>query len=888
MTTEKLEKVYDPKTVEAHFYKYWEEGGYFRADENKSGEPYTIVIPPPNVTGTLHLGHALDNTIQDILIRYHRMKGYNTLWLPGTDHAGIATQNVVERQLAEEGTSKEELGREKFVERVWEWRKQYGGIIINQLKRLGSSCDWSRERFTMDEGLSIAVKEVFVTLYEQGLLYQGDRIINWCPRCETALADIEVEHKDLNAHLYYVRYPLAEGDGHLIVATTRPETMLGDTAVAVNPQDPRYKDYIGREVILPILKKRIPVIGDDYVDVEFGTGALKITPAHDPNDFEIGLKHNLPMVKCIDDTGRMNEEAGPYKGQDRLECRKNIVADLKKEGLLEKIKDYQHAVGHCYRCKTLVEPALSKQWFVKVKPLAEKAIQAVQEDRTRIIPSNWEKTYFEWMNNIRDWCVSRQLWWGHRIPAYYCQDCGEVMVSREPVTICSVCQSSAVEQDSDVLDTWFSSGLWPFSTLGWPKKTKELTVYYPTSVLVTAFDILFFWVARMMMLGIHFMDEVPFGEVYIHALVRDPEGQKMSKSKGNVTDPLEIMDKYGTDAFRFTLAVLAAKGRDIRLSEERIAGYGHFVNKLWNAARFTLMNLDGFTPERLERPVLDEKKLTLADAWIMSRLSSMVTEVEKHMAGYDFDQLANALYQFVWHEFCDWYLELVKPVLYGEDLIAKKQTQAVLAHVLSAILRMLHPIMPFVTEQIWQKMPGVHESIMISPFPDPEEGRPDPKSEREMQLTQNVITAIRNVRGEMNVPPSLEVEVIAMDENQKNRQLLKQQSRDILKLVRGKSLETTPPKEKPEGAAATVAGSVEVFVKLKGLINFDEEARRLQKELEKIEKEITRSNKKLANEDFLAKAPVEVVTREKEKGKVLKEKREKLAKNLDRVEALKG
>ncbi|MBW2091325.1 MAG: valine--tRNA ligase, partial [Deltaproteobacteria bacterium] len=712
-------------------------------------------------------------------------------------------------------------------------------------------------------------------------------IINWCPRCQTALADIEAEHEDVNAHLYYVRYLLIEGDGHLTVATTRPETILGDTAVAVNPLDSRYKDLIGRKVVLPILKKQIPIIGDEYVDMEFGTGALKITPAHDPNDFEIGLKHNLPVVKCIDDTGRMNEEAGPYKGQDRFECRENIVADLEQEGLLEKIENYQHAVGHCYRCKTVIEPALSKQWFVNVKPLAEKAIKAVQEGRTRIIPSNWEKTYFDWMNNIRDWCVSRQLWWGHRIPAYYCQDCGEVIVSREPIETCSACTGSNVEQDSDVLDTWFSSGLWPFSTLGWPEKTKDLEVFYPTSVLVTAFDILFFWVARMMMLGIHFMGDVPFREVYIHALVRDPEGQKMSKSKGNVTDPLEIMDKYGTDAFRFTLTVLAAKGRDIRLSEERIAGYGHFVNKLWNAARFTLMNLNGFTPDKLDRPELDEMKLTLADAWIMSRISSTVADVEKYMNGYDFDQLAGSLYQFVWHEFCDWYLELVKPILYGDDPVAKKQTQHVLAHALSVILRLLHPIMPFVTEQIWQKMPGKNSSNIVSLFPSPEEGRPDPEAEKKMRLIQDVVTAVRNIRGEMNVPPSLEVEIVAVDEDPENRRLLEQQSGDILKLVRGKSLEIISSQKKPEGAAAAVAGTVEVFVKLKGLINFDEEARRLQKELEKLEKDIARSDKKLANEDFLTKAPAEVVTREKEKGRLLKEKRDKLAANLERVEALK-
>jgi len=888
MTIDMLEKTYNHQDVEDRWYKYWEANGLFRADENSQAKPYTIVIPPPNVTGSLHLGHALDNTLQDILTRYHRMKGFNTLWLPGTDHAGIATQNVVERQLASEGTSREEIGREKFVERVWQWREQYGSQIINQLKRLGSSCDWSRERFTMDEGLSKAVIEVFVTLYEQDLIYRGARIINWCPRCRTALADIEVEHDDLTGHLYYIRYPLTKGPGHLTVATTRPETLLGDTAVAVNPNDGRYKDFIGQEVILPVLKRPIPVIGDEYVDVEFGTGALKITPAHDPNDFEIGLKHNLPSIKCIDDSGLMNEEAGPYVGQDRFECRENIVQDLESEGLLEKVEDYQHAVGHCYRCKTIIEPNLSTQWFVKVKPLADKAITAVETGQTRIIPANWEKTYFEWMRNIRDWCVSRQLWWGHRIPAYFCEDCGEVMVAREKPEACSACQGSNIEQETDVLDTWFSSGLWPFSTLGWPERTRDLAVYYPTSVLVTAFDIIFFWVARMMMMGIHFMDQVPFREVYIHALILDPEGRKMSKSKGNVVDPLEIMDEYGTDAFRFTLTALAAKGREMRLAEQRIAGYGHFVNKLWNAARFTLMNLDGLQPAAAGQAAWQEESLTLADAWILSRISSVTTAVERYLINYDFDQVAGTLYQFIWHEFCDWYLELIKTVLYGDDIEARQQTQRVLAHVFSAILRLLHPIMPFVTEEIWQKMPQFKGSIMIAPFPGPEDGRPDEETERRMELVQGLVTAVRNIRGEMNVPPSLEVEIIAMTEDRWHDQVLTEQTENIIKLVRGRSFKVLEPGDKPEGAAAAVYGPVEVFVQLKGLIDFDEEIRRLQKDLDKVEEEISRSDRKLANEDFLAKAPPEVVDREKDKIERFAERRNKLALNLERVKGIKG
>ena len=882
MGIEGLDKAYDPKKVESRWYKYWEDHGFFHADENKPGPAYTIVIPPPNVTGTLHLGHALDNTLQDVLIRYHRMKGFNTLWVPGTDHAGIATQNVVERKLAEEGSSREELGREKFVERVWQWREEYGGIIINQLKRLGASCDWDRERFTMDEGLSAAVREVFVSLYENGLIYRGTRIINWCPRCHTALADIEVEHENVGGHLYYIRYLLAGGGGHLTVATTRPETLLGDTAVAVNPGDQRFRDYIGREVILPVLKRRIPVIGDEYVDTEFGTGALKITPAHDPNDFEIGLKHDLPVVKCIDDFGLMNKEAGPYEGQDRFECRKNILADLEKEGLLEKVEEYQHAVGHCYRCETIVEPNLSKQWFVEAKPLAAKAIAAVEEGRTRIIPPDWEKTYFHWMRNIRDWCISRQLWWGHRIPAYYCLDCGEMMVLRKAPEECSSCRSNKIEQETDVLDTWFSSGLWPFSTLGWPDKTKELEVYYPTSVLVTAFDILFFWVARMMMMGLEFMKEVPFHEVYIHALVHDASGRKMSKSKGNIINPLDLMDRYGTDAFRFTLTALAAKGRGITLAEERIAGYSHFVNKLWNAARFSLMNLEDFTPETLP----STETLNLADRWIMSRISSLAGEVEDLMAGYDFDQIAGNLYQFVWHEFCDWYLELIKPVLTGGDDAARKQTQGVLSHVFSVILRLLHPIMPFVTEEIWQKMPGSEGSIMVAPYPTPEDGRFDPEPEARMALVQGVIAAVRNIRGEMNVPPSMEVETVFMTDDEAAGELLKQQRENILKLIRGKGLEVTPPGEKPKGAAAAVFGPVEIFVRLKGLINFNEEARRLQKEIEKAEKEIGVSSKKLSNEGFLDKAPSEVVARERDKLAKAEEKKEKLVVNLVRVQDL--
>jgi valyl-tRNA synthetase len=902
MHTENLVKAYAPEEVERRWYRIWEEQASFRADENQPGEHYSIVIPPPNVTGNLHMGHALNNTLQDILIRYHRMKGHNTLWVPGMDHAGIATQNVVERQLASEGRSREELGRDKFVERVWEWKEQYGGAIINQLKRLGCSCDWSRERFTMDEGLSVAVREVFVRLYEEGLIYQGLYIINWCPRCMTALADLEVEHEDLDSKLYFVRYPLANGQGFLTVATTRPETILGDSAVAVNPDDPRYQTYAGQEVILPVLKRKIPVIADPYVDIEFGTGALKITPAHDPNDFEIGLKYHLPAIKCIDDDGRMNQEAGPYQGQDRFECRRNILADLEKEGLLEKVVDYRHAVGHCYRCKTVVEPNLSKQWFIKIKPLAERAAQAVETGQTRIIPKNWEKTYFEWMYNIRDWCISRQLWWGHRIPAYYCRDCGEVMVAREAPQTCGKCGSTNIEQETDVLDTWFSSALWPFSTLGWPDRTKDLAAYYPTSVLITGFDILFFWVARMMMMGLHFMDQIPFHDVYIHALVRDAEGQKMSKSKGNVIDPLEVMDRFGTDAFRMTLTALAAQGRDVRLSDERIEGYQRFVNKIWNAARFTLMNLAGFEPSSGNQAGTDAEPgfatfqgrrlaltqpLTLADAWILSRTATLIRDVEENINHYHFDRVAGDLYQFVWHEFCDWYLELIKPILYAADGPARQQTQAVLHHVLTVILRLLHPIMPFVTEEIWEKLPGISGTLIKASFPSPDQGLAAPEAETRMALVQGVTTVIRNIRGEMNVHPSQQVEVIMMAEEADDRRIIDDQAHYIKTLAKAKSLTVTTPAEKPKGVAAGVSGRVEVLVDMKGLVDFDEEARRLKKEMDKVDKEMEKSRNKLSNENFVAKAPPEVVEMQREKLAELTTTREKLALNLARVEAMK-
>lgn len=855
MSKETLAKGYDPGNVEGKWYAYWEESGLFKPDLSSDREPFCIVIPPPNVTGFLHMGHALNNTLQDILCRYKRMKGYNVLWQPGTDHAGIATQNVVEKDLAVKGMTRHEVGREKFMELVWKWREQYGGGIINQLKRLGSCCDWSRERFTMDEGLSRAVREVFVRLYEEGLIYRGDYIINWCPRCHTALADLEVEHEERDSYLYHVRYPFEHGDGYLVVATTRPETMLGDSAVAVNPEDERYQSASGHNVILPLLNKPIPVIHDRYVDMEFGTGALKITPAHDPNDFEIGTSHQLERVKVIDDDGNMNELAGAYQGMDRFKCREKILEDLKEAGLLEKVEPYRHAVGHCYRCKTMIEPLLSKQWFVNVKPLAEDAVAAVREGRTRIVPTQWEDVYYEWMTNIRDWCISRQIWWGHRIPAWYCEACGEVIVAKTTPDTCTACGSTQLRQETDVLDTWFSSALWPFSTLGWPDDTEYLRTFYPTSVLITGFDILFFWVARMMMMGIHFMNDVPFRDVYIHALVRDAEGKKMSKSKGNVIDPLEVIERFGTDAFRFTLAALAAQGRDVKLSEERIAGYRNFVNKIWNSARLALMHLDGNGLGEAGEKGTE----TLPDRWIQARLHTVCAEVTRSLEEFRFNDAANLCYQFTWHEFCDWYLEMAKQGLYSKDETTKRSARHVLANVMLTVLKLIHPFMPFVTEELWQRMPGARGSVMKAAFPEPREFAFDEAALREMDLVTGLITAIRNIRGEMNIPPGKPVNVLVEVPDGDDERVICENVTHVQSLAKVGNVEITAAAEKPDASASAVFGRNQVHVLLKGLLDFEEEKNRLRKAIQKIEKEMTSSNKKLSNPAFLNKAPAEIV-----------------------------
>jgi valyl-tRNA synthetase len=884
---ELLDKVYDPHRIETRWYEYWEAQGLFaaRADGSKPG--YCIVIPPPNITGSLHMGHALNNTLQDILIRYKRMSGFDALWMPGTDHAGIATQNVVERMLAKEGRDRHQVGREDFIARVWQWKAESGGTIINQLKRLGCSCDWSRERFTMDEGLSRAVREVFVRLFEEGLIYKGDYIINWCPRCQTALADLEVEHEPTDGRLYYIRYPLADREGFLTVATTRPETLLGDTAVAVNPDDPRYTAYHGATLRLPILGRKIPLITDPHVAPEFGTGALKVTPAHDFHDFEIAQRWHLPAVKALDEEGVMTEAAGKFQGLDRFACREKILKDLKHDELLEKVEPYSHAVGHCYRCRTVVEPMISKQWFVAVKLLAEPAMAAVSEGRIRLLPESWEKSFFDWMTNIRDWCISRQIWWGHRIPAWTCQECGRVMVSREDPSACPTCGVADLTQETDVLDTWFSSALWPFSTLGWPDDTPELRLFYPTSVLVTAFDILFFWVARMMMMGLHLMHDVPFREVYIHALVRDPEGQKMSKSKGNIIDPLDLMDKYGTDAFRFSLAAFAAMGRDIRLSEERIVGYRNFVNKVWNASRFTLMNLGGYDPARE-----DHEPLTVVESWLLSRLRRVKADCARHLEAYAFDQAAHVLYQFTWHEFCDWYLELIKPQLAADaPSHVRHHTQRVLLEVLGAILRLLHPFMPFITEEIWHKLPGAQDSIMVAPYPAADQALENPAAEAEMALVMESIVAVRNMRAEMNVPPAAQVSVLVFSQEPGLLRILEAHQQSVRLQARVQDLQFQPEAGPPAAAAKSVVisptgGSLDLIMPLAGLIDFKEEARRLNREMDKLSRELASVQKKLANEDFLTKARPDVVEKEQERLKTLNEKLTKLKSHEKRLKEL--
>ncbi|MBI3609467.1 MAG: valine--tRNA ligase [Nitrospirae bacterium] len=928
--TTRFDKPYSHRDVEERWYRHWLDRGYFAADgQSTNPKRFSIVIPPPNITGSLHLGHALNNTLQDILVRWKRMQEYNTLWLPGTDHAGIATQNVVERQLKSEGSHREALGREKFIQRIWRWREESGRTIITQLKRLGASCDWNRERFTLDEGLSVAVREVFVRLHQEGLIYRGERLINWCPRCETALSDIEVEHEEIKGTMYYIKYPLADDpDQFLTVATTRPETMLGDTAVAVHPEDPRYNKLIGKKVLLPLTSRTIPVVGDPIlVDREFGTGAVKITPGHDFNDEKAGQRHRLGTISLFDHRGRMDPPALSEREAKVLpqlteqlgykpvqEARKLIVQWLEQKGCLIKVEDHRHTIGKCYRCKTVVEPYRSPQWFVKVNDpknsLAAPAIDAVRDGRIRLIPESWKNNYFGWLENIQDWCISRQIWWGHQIPAWYCKRCDEnvfkitgtitvIGINAKPIVQidapqkCERCGSTDLIQDPDVLDTWFSSALWPFSTLGWPKKTRELEIFYPTSALVTSFDILFFWVARMIMMGLHFMKDVPFRDVYIHALVRDAEGQKMSKSKGNVIDPLAIMEKYGTDALRFTLASMASPGRDIKLSEERIEGYRNFANKIWNAARFLLMNCPSNAKTYLGNPLPDPATLSLADRWILSRLQRVVASVNHQLDDYRFDGASRELYQFLWHEFCDWYLELIKPTLYGTDAAAAKRTRTVAIHVFETVLRLLHPFMPFITEELYQMITPVEGSITVAPFPMENTAWMNEAVEQECESFQRVVEGIREMRGVHGIPFSKKLSVVVRVANPVVEHYLENNRPMITALAGLSALEIGPHVRQPvnafTGPIIFPGGHAgEVFIPLPDAIYRAKEITKKEKRLKELTAQLALEEKKLSNPDFAAKAPPEILENTKLRRQELRLEHETLSAALQRLREMSG
>ena len=869
MEEKNISTVYDPQSVEKKWYAFWEEQGLFHAEADFEKKPFSIVIPPPNVTGQLHMGHALDNTLQDIEIRWRRMQGYNTLWMPGTDHAGIATQIKVEEMLAQKGISRYDLGRDAFIEKVWEWKHQYGDRIITQLKSLGASCDWQRERFTMDEGCSQAVREVFVSLYEKGLIYQGNRITNWCPRCNTALSDIEVEHEEQPGSLFYVRYQVEDSEAYVTVATTRPETILGDTGVAVHPEDKRYQGLIGKRLILPMLGRLLPIVGDEYVDPSFGTGAVKVTPAHDPNDFEMGQRHQLPEIIVINPDGTMADTAGKYAGMDRYACRKALVADLKEQGYLVKTDEHLHAVGHCQRCATVVEPLVSKQWFVRMEPLARPAIDAVDSGEIQFVPERFTKIYSNWLENIRDWCISRQIWWGHRIPAWYC-GCGQTIVSREDITACPHC-GGAVEQDPDVLDTWFSSALWPFSTMGWPKETPEVKQFYPTSVLVTGYDIIFFWVARMIMMGLEFKQDIPFRHVFIHGLVRDSQGRKMSKSLGNGIDPLEVIEQYGADTLRFMLITGNTPGNDMRFYWERIEASRNFANKLWNASRFALMNLEDF--DETLQPA--SAQYTLADRWILSRYTRTVAEVTRNLERFELGEAGRAIYEFIWNEFCDWYIELAKPRLYNKDDAGPRAAaQYVLWHVLKNTLALLHPFMPYITEEIWQHLPHNGISIMVSAWPEPQDEWIDPCAEQNMGIIMETIKAVRNLRAEVNVGPGKKSEVILKIADPAMKEVFEQHIRYLRTLAAAEPVNLLSPVDPtPDNAMTAVVSGVEIYLPLKGLIDVGKETARLNKELEVLAKELSRISGKLSNQGFVAKAPAEVIAKEQAKQREYEEKR---------------
>lgn len=869
--SKELAKQYNPAEVEDRTYKFWCDNKYFHAEVDPSKKPYTIVIPPPNITGQLHMGHALDNTLQDILIRWRRMQGYEALWLPGTDHASIATEAKIVEAMRKEGVTKEDIGRDEFLKRAWAWKDQYGSRIIEQLKKMGSSCDWDRERFTMDEGCSKAVKEVFVNLYNKGLIYQGKRMVNWCPHCKTTISDAEVEYEDQAGHFWHLRYPFKDGSGYVELATTRPETMLGDTAVAVNPNDDRYKDIIGKTLILPIVHREIPVVADDYVDIEFGTGVVKITPAHDPNDYEVGLRHDLEIIDVMTDDGHIAEGWGKYSGMDRYECRKEIVKDLEAEGALIEVEDYNHNVGTCYRCHSTIEPRLSKQWFVKMEPLAKPAIDAVKEGKVKFVPERFNKIYYHWMENIKDWCISRQLWWGHRIPAYYCADCGEVTVSKENVTKCLKCGSTHVEQDPDTLDTWFSSALWPFSTLGWPDKTPELEYFYPTNTLVTGYDIIFFWVARMIFSALEHTGQVPFDTVLIHGLVRDAQGRKMSKSLGNGIDPLEIIDEYGADALRFTLATGNSPGNDMRFSDDKVKASRNFANKLWNAARFVLMYLG----EGYQYPGLPEK-LALEDKWIISKVNTLAKDVTANLEKFELGVAIQKLYDFIWDVFCDWYIEISKIRLQsGEDADTAK---AVLVYVLTDILKLLHTFMPFITEEIYQAIPHDTESVMISKWPEYDENLNFASEEQQVEKIMQAVRAIRNRRAEMNIPPSRKAAVFVETDD---ADTFRYGTEFIKRLAYASEVTVSGAFEDLGNIVTVITDSAKIFIPMGELVDFEAERKRLQKELAAAQDKLDFINKKLSNPGFVNKAPEKVVNQNREDAEKLEEKIAGIQDSLD-------
>ncbi len=870
-----LEKVYDPKQVEDKTYRFWVEKRYFHAEPNPKKKPYTIVIPPPNITGQLHLGHALDCTLQDSIIRFKRMQGYEALWLPGTDHASIATEAKIVEAMRKEGVTKDDLGREGFLERAWEWKKTYGGKIVEQLKKMGSSCDWERERFTLDEGCSEAVKEVFIRLYEKGLIYRGERIINWCPHCLTSISDAEVEYEEHDGHFWHIRYPLSDGSGYLEIATTRPETLLGDTALAVHPDDERYQALVGKTVILPLVGREIPIVADSYVEMDFGTGVVKITPAHDPNDFEVGLRHNLPVINVMNDDATINENGGKYRGMGRYECRKQIVADLEAEGFLVKVEDHKHNVGSCYRCSTTVEPRVSKQWFVKMGPLAGPAIEAVRSGETKFVPDRFSKIYYHWMENIKDWCISRQLWWGHRIPAWYCQDCGEVIVAKEEPHTCPKCGSKNLQQDPDTLDTWFSSALWPFSTLGWPNQTEELKYFYPTSTLVTGYDIIFFWVARMIFSGVENMGKSPFETVFIHGIVRDAQGRKMSKSLGNGIDPLKVIDEYGADALRFTLATGNSPGNDMRFVEEKVKASRNFANKIWNATRFILMNLS----DEIDKPELPQR-LQTEDKWILSKLNTLIKEVTENLERFELGIAVQKLYDFIWDVLCDWYIELTKSRIQAGGESAKS-AQQVLIYVMNQCLKLLHPIMPFITEEIWQAIPNDCESIMVAPWPQYREDLCFQQEEEDFEKVMSAIKAIRNRRAEMNVPPSKKARVFVKT---LNTGVFESGAMFIERLASASEVKVSgvAPQQGEDfsDAVQVITDSARIFIPLDELVDKEKELARLEKERKTCEKDIAMVEQKLSSQGFIEKAPQNVVEAERAKLEKHKERMEKIVESI--------